>query len=281
MPNTSRNAYRPGMGTAGGTPPAVARARVEAFHAALATRNRVPTVLTYGDEPDLECMWSPYPVSAANLISQAHIPPADAARRAAEVNEPYFDRGLPFAWLLTPDTSSPELEDALAAAGLARSTSPEMYADLPAPVPVELPADVVIEPTDDADELAEAIGAGFGFGDGPGVIEGLAAYLRGLQPGLCTALLALDEDTGDVLGVGNVFHVDDMVQLVNIATVKPARGRGIGAAMTASLMNLARDLGADAAVLTATEMGYPLYVRYGFVTVFELVRYEWIPPARD
>jgi len=266
------------MGIPGGTAPAVARARVEAFHAALVTRNRVPTVLTYGDEPDVLCMWGPYPVSNANLIYQAHFPPADAARRAAEVTAPYFERGRPFAWLLTPDTSSPELEAALGAAGLVRSASPEMYADLPASVPVDLPADVVIEPTDDADELAEAIGVGFGFGEDPGVIEGLAAYLDALKPGLCQALLALDEGTGDVLGVGNVFHVDDMVQLVNIATIKPARDRGIGSAMTASLMNLGRDLGADAAVLTSSTMGYPLYVRFGFQTVFELVRYEWTPP---
>ena len=269
------------MGTMGGTPPAVARARVEAFHAALTQHNRVPSVLTYGDEPDVQCMWGPYPVSNANLIYQAHIAPAEAAQRVAELNAPYVERGLPFAWLLTPDTSSPELEAALAAAGLARSTSPEMYADLPDSVPVDLPAGAVIEPTEDADELAEAIGMGFGFAAGPGVIEGLAAYLEALEPGLCRALLALDEVTGAVLGVGNVFHVDHTVQLVNIATVEPARGRGIGAAMTASLMNLAGDLGADAAVLTATEMGYPLYVRYGFRTVFELVRFEWTPPGRD
>jgi ribosomal protein S18 acetylase RimI-like enzyme len=253
--------------------------RIEAFRAAVGARTRAPGVLTYGTDPDLESFWGPWPVTNANTVLQPRIAPADAARRVAEVNAAYVARGMPFAWVLTPATTSPELEAALEAGGLRRETAPEVYADLLAPVSVDLPAGVVIEQTTDLDAVAAAIAEGFSFAGIPGVADGFEAYLDALDRSIQHDLLAWDAASGEVLGVGTLIHLDRTVQLVNIATPEAHRGRGVGSAVTAALMNLGRDLGADAAMLTATEMGYPIYRKLGFETVFELVRYEWSPPA--
>jgi ribosomal protein S18 acetylase RimI-like enzyme len=263
------------------TPPPSPAARIEAFRTAIGARTRVPEVLTYGTEPDVESCWGPWPVTNANLVVQARITPTDAARRVAEINAAYVERGNPFAWVLTPETTSPELEAALAAAGLERSTSPEMYAALLAPFPVELPAGVEIEPGDDLHQVAEAIGDGFGFGAVDGLTDGFSDYLAGVDPTIQRALLARDQRSGEVLGVGTLWHLESMVQLSNIATIDPARGLGIGTAVTAALLNLGIDLGADAAMLTASDLGYPVYRKLGFETAFELVSYTWTPPSGD
>ena len=261
------------------TPPPSPAARIEAVRAAIGARTRVPEVLTYGTEPDVESCWGPWPVTNANLVVQARIPPTDAARRVAEINAAYVERGNPFAWVLTPETTSPELEAALAAAGLQRSTSPEMYAALLAPFAVELPADVEIEPGDDPDQVAKAIGDGFGFGSVDNLAAGFSDYLAGVDPTVQRALLARDQRSGVVLGVGTLWHFESMVQLSNIATLDTARGLGIGTAVTAALLNLGLELGADAAMLTASDMGYPIYRKLGFETAFELVTYSWTPPS--
>jgi len=254
-----------------------AAARMEAFRVAVDLPTRAPSVLTYGDEPDVQTLWSNYAVNQANTIWQARIAPADAARRVAEINAPYLERRLPFAWQLTPATTSPELEAALGAAGLQRVEQPEMYVDLPDPVSVTVPDDVVIEPTADVAEVAHAVGVGFGFAGSPRVVDGLVEYLSAMEGDAMHSLLTRDLSTGAIVGVGCLYHVDRMVQLVNIASPEAVRGRGIGSAITGSLLNLARELGADAAMLTSTELGYPIYRKLGFETVFNLVRYEWTP----
>ena len=255
----------------------VAAARIEAFRVAVDLPTRAPSVLTYGDEPDVQTLWSKYAVNQANMIWQARISPADAARRVAEINVPYLERGLPFAWLLTPATTSPELEAALDAAGLQRVEQPEMYVDLPGPVAVTLPDDVAIEPTDDVARVAHAVGMGFGFAGSPRVVDGLVEYLSAMEGDAMHSLLARDLSTGATVGVGCLYQVDRMVQLVNIATTEAVRRSGIGSAVTGSLLNLGIELGADAAMLTSTELGFPVYRKLGFETVFTLVRYEWTP----
>lgn len=261
------------------TPPPTPAARIEEFRAAIGAHIRVPGVLTYGDEPDVETCWGPWPVTSANLIVQPRIAPADVARRVAEINTAYAARGNPFAWVLTPATSSPELEAALAQGGLQRSTSPEMYAALIAPLPVELPDGVELEPAGDSEELAHTIASGFGFAGIAGVSDGFSSYLAGVDPTVQRAVLARDRATGTPLGVGTLWHLGKTIQLANIATVESARGQGIGMGVTAALMNLGQDLGADAAILTASEMGYPVYRKVGFETAFELVSYTWNPPS--
>jgi hypothetical protein len=218
-------------------------------------------------------------VTSANLIVQPRIAPADAVRRVAEINTAYLDRGNPFAWVLTPRTSSFELETALAQAGLERSTAPEMYAAMLTPLPVDVPAGVEIEPAGDSEELAQTIATGFGFVGIEGVSDGFASYLGGVDPTVQRAVLARDRATGEALGVGTLWHLERTVQLANITTVEAARGRGIGMAVTAALMNLGQQLGADAAILTASDMGYPVYRKLGFETIFELVSYTWTPPS--
>ena len=63
------------------------------------------------------------------------------------------------------------------------------------------------------------------------------------------------------------------IGVYSIATVRSARGRGYGAAMTARVVTDGVDAGCDVAVLQASEMGRPIYERQGFRTVVRYVAY--------
>jgi ribosomal protein S18 acetylase RimI-like enzyme len=71
------------------------------------------------------------------------------------------------------------------------------------------------------------------------------------------------------------------VGLYNITTLPTARRRGIGFAVTATLVNAALERGATAVVLHASDDGLPVYERLGFETVCEVPQYVWLPPAQD
>ncbi|HZU77754.1 MAG TPA: GNAT family N-acetyltransferase [Dehalococcoidia bacterium] len=63
----------------------------------------------------------------------------------------------------------------------------------------------------------------------------------------------------------------------NIGTVPAYRGRGIGEAMTWIAALGGRDEGCVAAYLQASEMGFPVYRRMGFLHVADYS--TWLPPA--
>ena len=68
-----------------------------------------------------------------------------------------------------------------------------------------------------------------------------------------------------------------MAGIYCVSTAKPARRRGIGAAVTLAALLEARDLGHTIGVLTSSEMGYPVYRGLGFVEYCRIGLYEWRP----
>jgi len=63
------------------------------------------------------------------------------------------------------------------------------------------------------------------------------------------------------------------IGVYNISTLRSARGRGYGAAMTRRVAADGAAAGCDVAILQSSEMGYPLYERLGYRTVVEYMGY--------
>ena len=66
----------------------------------------------------------------------------------------------------------------------------------------------------------------------------------------------------------------------NVATVDGSRGRGYGAALTWAAVTEGAQRGCTHAILQASESGYPVYCRMGFVDLGRYVQLEG-PPQRD
>ena len=80
----------------------------------------------------------------------------------------------------------------------------------------------------------------------------------------CEAVAA--EADGLVVGIGFGTH-NGAVGWIGLVCVRPGyQGRGIGAALTERVAGLLKDRGCRRLVLTATEMGVPIYERLGFST---------------
>ena len=101
-------------------------------------------------------------------------------------------------------------------------------------------------------------------------------FLPALDPGLFVHLLAWDDDVP--VGCGTVFFHDGTAGIDNIAVLERYRGRGIGYAVTAALMDLGVAAGCTNAVLNASEMGRPTYERLGFEEVCLTPQWIWMPP---
>lgn len=92
----------------------------------------------------------------------------------------------------------------------------------------------------------------------------LAMYLAvGLGPDAPWrhVLLGLD---GRPAAVASVFARGRTAVIANVGAAPEARGRGLGAAATLAVLDLARRAGATAAVLLSSDMAQGLYARLGF-----------------
>jgi GNAT superfamily N-acetyltransferase len=75
-----------------------------------------------------------------------------------------------------------------------------------------------------------------------------------------------------------IFLSDGVAGVYSIATVPSARGRGIGAYITAAPLLDAREKGYEVSILHATKMGFPVYERLGYREICKKVTYYWKPP---
>jgi len=220
---------------------------------------------------DVVAVRSDVPFPTFNAVVGARFD-GDAGARAAEVADSYIAAGVPWMWWATPSTTPAGLDAVLEERGLAREDVPGMYADLAATPATPRVDGLTLQTTDDADVFVAAMVAGFGLP--PFVREPMTAIMRHFPE----TLNVIGYVDGRAVACGTAYLTGPTAGLYNIATVDDARGRGIGYAVTTTLMQLARGAGADHAVLHATEAGRPVYERAGFEHVCNLAQYVWMPP---
>ena len=73
------------------------------------------------------------------------------------------------------------------------------------------------------------------------------------------------------------FIDEGSISVFNVATLEEHRGNGYGAAMTMKAVLDGMGRGCDVAFLQATEMGFPLYERLGFETIFTYELWDSAP----
>jgi GNAT superfamily N-acetyltransferase len=226
----------------------------------------VPGVEVVDDERTLRVATG-VPSPLFNPVLRASVPQDELGTLVDEAREWYRSRRLPWSWYAGPASGPGAVAWELERRGFAKVTEPPgMAADLSAvdeldagfPIRVERVGDTqmvdewfgVFAPSFDLSRAAasafrDLIVAG-GFDD--------AAPMRNYLAYVGSEAVA----TGSLVpaaGVGGIY---------NIATRASRRGRGIGRAITWSLMREAAELGYHVAILWSTAAGLPVYRRLGF-----------------
>jgi GNAT superfamily N-acetyltransferase len=228
------------------------------------------------EDPDVTVGSTGLAFRAVNGAVALRLDPATIEERIADVARWFAGRVGPWRWLVGPTSSPPDLDRHLRAAGFDLvSDNPGMALDLDGAMEVEAPPDgVEIAPIDDMaglDAWAEInrraldldplrTGAWRAAQDqaigSPGPMRIWMATLHG-EPAAAAALF-------EGAGVAGVY---------NVATVPEARGRGIGRAVTATVLAEAVVRGHRLAVLGSSDLGFPVYRRLGFREVSRLRSY--------
>lgn len=242
-----------------------------AFHEVLTT---VP-MFTVDTRPDVTAFRSGLPHPLFNGVIGADFAPGTEEVRVRETVDPFIEQQLPFLWWGSPSTWSEGLDRALLAAGMLREDSPGMHRELTsAPGVPEVPGlEIALGAGAATPDVARLMCEGF---DIPTSLSGaLHDLLAAYDPArLVNAVATLD---GEQVGCGSLWITGATAGLYDIATLEPARGRGVGYAVTAALLAEGRARGCTESILHASPMGLPVYQRLGFVEVCRMPQYVWAP----
>ena len=229
---------------------------------------------------DLLLTSSGVPFRAINAASRADLAPAIVSERIVEAIAWLGARTDRWRWLVGPSSRPPDLGDRLLAAGLDLvGDSAGMALDLRGWRPVPLPHGVTIELVVDEAGLQrwrKVQTRGLGLDD----VSAEAWWIAHRRPGFGAALPLMNwlaNLDGVPISAAALFVGADVAGIYNVCTVPEARGRGIGAAVTAAALDEAVSRGLALAVLGASEMGYSVYRRLGFGEVSRLRSYAQAP----
>jgi GNAT superfamily N-acetyltransferase len=183
------------------------------------------------------------------------------------VADPFFGDSSGYSIIVETKTA-PAVEEVLRARGwqLDEEEAALVLSPLP-PAPPPAPAELVIRPVLDAAGLA----------DFRGVSETPSVFLPSLAAALDPAVaLFVGYVAGHPVASSRLVCLGAIAELTGIVVVPAARRRGYGTALTWAAVAAARARGCAVVTLTATEMGYPVYVRMGFHPVGDYRTY--LPP---
>lgn len=82
---------------------------------------------------------------------------------------------------------------------------------------------------------------------------------------------------GAVVGTSWACFGNGATGVFSVSTIESERRRGLGAALTVAAMRAGVDAGDDIAYLQASEMGYPVYEKLGFVATCDSILYTRAP----
>jgi N-acetylglutamate synthase len=202
--------------------------------------------------------------------------PTDAPEGAvAEAAQFFSDRNLP--WLLWARLSvASSLLDAGRAIGLRDAGGPPAMAMSVIPEPPAAPAELSIETARTIDGLrdhAAMLGEGFGMPD-----EFVDRLIRPALLDVPNAVAFIGYVDGEPVSCSLLATTGTTAGVYNVATPERHRKKGYGEAMTwAAIIEGARR-GCTRAILQASDTGYPVYRRMGFVDLERYVQLEG-PPA--
>lgn len=219
---------------------------------------------------------SPYMNRVLRTQWSETLSPERCASRVQAIIAWFTARHVPFLWQIAPSTRPAALPALLEAAGLRRTDEgPVMTCELATVRPVASPAGLQIHVIDDeADFLRWGAVASAAFereagGPLPSQIAGYRLPLRRF----------LAELEGEPVATASTLLDGTVALITDIGARAPARRQGIGSAITAAALQDAREHGVEIAALTASELGYPVYRRLGFVERYRAISYLWTPPA--
>jgi GNAT superfamily N-acetyltransferase len=234
------------------------------------------------DEGHLTWVECDVPLGAFNGVLSTALPETDVDAAITLICAHFRARRMPMLWWVGPAARPDDLGARLVTHGLSPAGSDRgMALDLCTFEDAPFPSHLTVERVRDGETMAVWLRtfAG-GFEMSAALLSAYARVVMGAPPERHPAgrfyLARLD---GEPAGTAGLFCDAGVANIVQVCTVPSARRRGVGEAATRAALHDARQMGYRIAVLRASEEGFLLYRRMGFVPVCTVEAYRQPTPS--
>lgn len=222
---------------------------------------------TVWDEPGLLRVDSGLPTDTFNVVCRARLGPNEVEPRIAEALAWFREKATPFAWWVGPGAEPKDLEARLEAHGLTRKEEEQgMVLNLSRLKSLPLPPGLTVRRVSSERELADFAHVVSSNWE-PRDLHVAEFYARTAGASLAAGS-PVRFYVGYVDGVAvatSECHLSHGVAgLYSVSTLKAARRRGYGMALTLAPLHEARDEGYRTATLQASREGERVYSQLGF-----------------
>ncbi|MCC7451303.1 MAG: GNAT family N-acetyltransferase [Anaerolineae bacterium] len=253
-------------------------AHIENFAAFWSTYGCAPgSELT--DTPAITSFITGIPFPLFNGVLRAKLTPETVDPAITSVVERFKARRVPAFWWLSPITAPANLADSLAKHHFVfAGNTPGMAADLQSMSwDRPLPSGLSIMLVEDSELLKTYL---LTLARGAEVPESiyemlLKAEAGAVAPPNAELLRYIGFLNGAPVATAAMVLCAGVAGIYAVATLPEARGRGIGSALTLYPLRQAYERGYRIATLQASQMGFPIYHKIGFKTVFNFALYMW------
>lgn len=209
-----------------------------------------------------------------NAVLETQLDPRGAAAILTRTAKQLSERSGPAVWWVLPDSRPSDLADRLRSVGFVEwgDAWPGMVVDLAELVEPPAVHGVELARVRDAAAFDEYL-AVFDpiLSPGPAFTEAMRRAGRSIGFGEDVAMAHyLAREHGVAVGCSSLIVAGGAAGLYNVATVEPARGRGIGAWLSAVALLQGLDRGLELGTLQTSPLGYRVYDRLGFREVCAL-----------
>lgn len=227
---------------------------------------------------DLVSVRTRVPITFFNGVPYASLRPDRADSRVKETIARFREKSAPFRWWILPSSRPENLIEILKANGFRHTyDAPGMTIELDSIPRLQHVEGFEIRRVENAQMLREWAHV---FGEGfhrPAEEEAhwYNAYSDlGLHGTWREFVGYLD---GQPVATSSVCLSNDLAGIFHVVTLPPARGRGIGAAITIAALLEAKAYGCRIASLQSSEMAFSMYRAIGFQHCCDLTLYDWKP----
>jgi GNAT superfamily N-acetyltransferase len=222
---------------------------------------------TVWDEPGLLLVDSGLPTDTFNVVCRTRLRPDEADARIAAAVAHFREKSFPFAWWVGPGSGPEDLGARLVAQGLALKEEEQgMAVELSRLPALSLPPGLTVRRVSNERELAD-------FSDvvssnwEPKDLHVARFYARTAGASLRAESLVrfyVGYVDGVAVATSECHLSGGVAGLYSVSTLKAARRRGYGMALTLAPLLDARAEGYRTATLQASKDGEPVYARLGF-----------------
>ena len=234
--------------------------------------------INFIEKEEYSIFQSKLPIPLGNMVYKTNFSSEQLEEKIEGVIQYFKDLNHPFVWFTGDQTRPTNLQERLVSEyNFKMITNPGMYFNTKHLKEIEVIENLQILRVETKEQLEDWINVlleSFEMKH-EGLRDFFLHWLEHKKVGSSSAFIGYYE--GKAVSISAIYYGAGVAGIYCVGTIKEARKKGIGTAVTLAAVKEAKERGYEIVILHSSEMGYNAYKRMGFEEVCKVNKLVWSP----